>query len=73
MMCGANSSVVSRADTLLLGEPQIEKLKPAFEKALSILNKMPVETELVREGEAARFSERFASAVEAHQNPQGNP
>ena len=58
---------------LLLGEPQIEKLKPAFEKALSILNKMPVEKELVREGEAARFSEQFASAVEAHQNPPENP
>jgi hypothetical protein len=57
---------------LLLGEPQIEKLKPAFEKALSILNKMPVEKELVREGEAARFSERFASAVEAHQTSPGN-
>jgi hypothetical protein len=56
----------------LSGEPQIEKLKPAFEKALSILNKMPVEKELIREGEAARFSDQFASAVEAHQTSPGN-
>jgi hypothetical protein len=57
---------------LLLGEPQMEKLKPAFEKALSILNKMPVEKELIRENEAARFSEQFATAVEAHQTQPGS-
>jgi hypothetical protein len=35
---------------------------------LSILKKMPVEKELVREGEAAQFSEQFASTVAAHQS-----
>ena len=35
--------------------------------------KMPVEKELVREGEAARFSEQFASAVEAHQTAPVSP
>jgi len=51
----------------LLGEPQHEKLKPAFENALSILKKMPVENELVREGEASEFSEHFAQEIEHHQ------
>lgn len=58
---------------LLLGEPQAEKLKPAFEKALSILGKMPVEKELIREAEATRFSEQFANTVAAHQNPPTTP
>src|SRR6266404_6468334 len=51
---------------LFLGEPQLDKLKPAFDKALSILSKMPVEKELIRERDAANFSERFATTVEAH-------
>lgn len=38
---------------LLLGEPQTEKLKPAFEKGLSILNKMPVEKELISRGRSS--------------------
>jgi hypothetical protein len=53
---------------LLLGEPQLDKLKPAFDKALSILSKMPVEKELIRERDAADFSEQFATTVEAHEN-----
>jgi hypothetical protein len=58
---------------LLLGEPQIEKLKPAFEKALSILEKMPVDKELIREAEATRFSEQFANSLAAHQTPPTKP
>jgi hypothetical protein len=54
---------------LLLGEPQLDKLKPAFDNALSILNKIPVEKELIREREATRFSEQFSDEVEAHEKP----
>ncbi len=52
---------------LLLGEPQHEPLRPAFERAVSILHKLPVESEVVREDRAAEFSERFASEIEAHE------
>lgn len=52
---------------LLLGEPQQEALRPAFDKAVSILRKLPVENEVVRESDAAVFSERFAREIEAHE------
>lgn len=49
----------------LLGEPQQAALRADFEKALSILRKAP-ETELVREEDAAIFSEKFGREIEAH-------
>lgn len=52
---------------LLLGEPQQEGLRSAFEKAVSILEKLPVEHEVVREEHAAEFTERFATEIEAHE------
>jgi hypothetical protein len=52
---------------LLLGEPQQEILKPAFDNAMSILRKVTVTNELIREGDAARFSERFAREIEAEE------
>jgi hypothetical protein len=58
---------------LLLGEPQTERLKPAFEKALSILGKMPVEKELIREADAAWFSEQLANSLAARQTPSTKP
>jgi hypothetical protein len=51
---------------LLLGEPQSERLRSAFAKAFSILNKMPVPKQLVRESESEAFSARFAEEIEAH-------
>ena len=54
---------------LLLGEPQQEALRPAFERAVSILHKLPVASEVVRENRAAEFSERFAQEIEAHEKP----
>jgi hypothetical protein len=51
---------------VLLGEPQLEKLKQPFAKALNILNKMPVKKEFVREQEAARFSRELASDIQQH-------
>jgi len=52
---------------LLLGEPQQDELKSAFENAVSILGKVPVEKEIVREQNAAQFSERFAREIEAEE------
>jgi hypothetical protein len=53
---------------LLLGEPQQEGLRPAFDRAVSILHKLPVEKEIVREESATEFSERFTREVETHES-----
>jgi hypothetical protein len=55
---------------LLLGEPQQEALRPAFDKAVSILHRLPVPSELIREANAAAFSEQFAREIEMHE-PKG--
>ena len=52
---------------LLLGEPQQQALRPAFDKAISILRRLPVESEVVREERAGEFSEQFAREIEAHE------
>lgn len=52
---------------LLLGEPQQEALKPAFAKAVSILKKLPGDSEVIREEGAAEFSERFAHEIATHE------
>jgi len=52
---------------LLLGEPQHEALRPAFDKAVSILHRLPVPSEVIREGNAGDFSEQFAREIEAHE------
>jgi hypothetical protein len=52
---------------LLLGEPQQETLRPAFERAVSILRKLPVASEVVRENRASEFSEQFAREIETHE------
>ena len=51
---------------MLIGEPRIEKLKPAYAKALNILKKMPVQKDFVTEQEAAKFSEQLAQEMAAH-------
>ncbi|MGO8675478.1 MAG: hypothetical protein ACLQVX_06370 [Limisphaerales bacterium] len=52
---------------LLLGEPQPEALKSAFDKAVSILHRLPVRSEIIREANAAAFSEAFAREIEAYE------
>lgn len=56
---------------LLLGEPQLERLKPAFAKAENILNKIPVEKEFVREHESASFAGHLADAIQRHNEETG--
>lgn len=51
---------------VLLGEPTLEKLRPAFTKAENILHKMPGEKVFIREHEARSFSEFLASEMAEH-------
>jgi len=51
---------------LLVGHPQDEALRPAFDSALSILSKIPVETDIVREEDGEKLSERLAQEVSDH-------
>ena len=51
---------------MLLGEPRLEKLRPAYAKALNILNKMPVKKEMVTEKEAEKFSGELADEMAKH-------
>lgn len=52
---------------LLLGEPQQESLRPAFDRAITILRKLPVENQLVTEAEAGDFTNRLALQMEEHE------
>jgi hypothetical protein len=51
---------------VLLGEPRLEKLRPAYGKAMNILNKMPVNKEFVREGEAPKFTRELVDEMAKH-------
>lgn len=51
---------------LLVGQPREEQLRPAFESALSILGKIPVPTEIVREEDSEHLSEQIARDVREH-------
>jgi hypothetical protein len=51
---------------LLLGEPSDSKLAESFRKARNILAKMPVQRELVREGEAEQFADEAEADFQSH-------
>ncbi len=51
---------------LLLGEPSLDKMRPAYAKAENILNKIPIEKVFVREHEAKAFSESLAREMHDH-------
>ena len=51
---------------LLIGEPHIEALQAEMEKAVSILRKIPIDKEIVREPEADKFSIWFAKEIHEH-------
>ena len=50
----------------LVGEPQLEKSKRAFERALDVLHKTPVEHQIVREDEAEGFAAEMAAKIAKH-------
>jgi len=55
---------------MLVARPDDDALMPAFESALSILQKMPCDKEIVQEDEHAALADRLASEVEAHLKQQ---
>ena len=56
----------------LVGEPQHESSRRAFNQALSVLHKTPVEHQVVREVEADQFAEEVAKQIAAHDAEAGN-
>ena len=60
----------------LVGEPQLEGSRKAFEQALNVLHKTPVPHEIVREHEADAFANEMAGRIESHDmanNPYERP
>lgn len=53
---------------LLVSPPTEEALQPAFKKALSILNKIPVESEIYLESDAPKLAEEIQRKMETHIN-----
>lgn len=50
----------------VLSRLQPKRIKPAYTKALNILNKMPVKKDFVTEQEAAKFSQELADEMAKH-------
>lgn len=50
----------------LVGEPQLDGSRRAFEQALNVLHKTPVKHEIIRENEAEHFAEEMAAKIAAH-------
>ncbi|MEX5536009.1 DUF3037 domain-containing protein [Pseudomonas syringae] len=67
---GQLSSIQNSADKfkvyLLVSPPTDQDLQPAFNKALSILRKIPVDSEIFLEGEAPRLAEEIQKKMEDH-------
>ena len=55
----------------LVGEPQLEGCKRAFEQALNVLHKSPVAHEIIRENEAEHFAAEVVEKIAEHD--QENP
>jgi hypothetical protein len=52
---------------LLVGAPQQESLLPAFQKAMSMLNRIPGDKEIVLEQNAPDLAARIAGEVAEHE------
>ncbi len=53
----------------LVGEPQLEGIKRAFEQALNVLHKTPVDHEIVRERDAEGFADTVARRFSGRSGP----
>lgn len=51
---------------MLIGPPELEKLKPHYIKAINLLHKMPVKHEFVEESEAEPFAEMLSNTIREH-------
>lgn len=52
----------------LIGNPSNDRLSSPFNRALNILNRMPIDKEFVREHEAESFARDVAEQMEAHRH-----
>lgn len=50
----------------LIGEPQLDGSRRAFDQALNVLHKTPVPHEIIRENEAEHFAKEMAAKIAAH-------
>ncbi|MEX1116116.1 MAG: DUF3037 domain-containing protein [Akkermansiaceae bacterium] len=50
----------------LVGEPQLDTSRKAFEQALNVLQKAPVAHQIIRENEAEHFAAEMAEKIAAH-------
>jgi hypothetical protein len=50
----------------LVGEPQLDTSRRAFEQALNVLHKAPVAHDIIRENEAEHFAAEMAEKIAAH-------
>ncbi len=50
----------------LVGAPQLDELRPAYANAMSILRKIPVETEIVQEQDASTLAAQIEKEVASH-------
>jgi hypothetical protein len=68
---GQLASIQGAADQfkvyLLVGAPQQESLQPAFQRAMSMLHRIPGEKEIVLEQDALGLATRIAREVEEHE------
>lgn len=55
---------------LLVGPPELEVLKVPYGKALALLDKMPIEHEIILEDEAEDFVKQFSALVQAHDSEE---
>lgn len=73
-LLGQMTSVHQAADNfrlyMLVARPDDDALMPAFESALSILQKMPCDKEIVQEDDHAALADRLAQEVDDHMKQQ---
>lgn len=56
----------------LIGEPKHAENRRAFEQALSVLDKTPVDHEIILEDQSESFANRVAAMLEAHDAHAGD-
>lgn len=74
-MIGVRAAVEDCRLYLMVGEPQLEKCKPAAQRALNLLHNnlpRPLSTKIIRESEAEEFSRQFAQNIKKHIAETGN-
>src|SRR5690606_24123057 len=67
-MVGVRQEVKHDHLYLMVGEPQLEKCKPAAARALNLLRQdLPLHSIIVKENEAESFSQTFAAQIRTHE------